>query len=106
VWSVRWCLFNRYQSKELMENNGIPVQRFKTAQTAGEAEKAAEWLRKFGCFWLLPRLGVATTPRPISLQTTRLRSANFHATVWSCRKRKLTSHDIATFKWRTDDSGV
>jgi hypothetical protein len=73
-----------------MENNGIPVQRFKTAQTAGEAEKAAEWLRKFGCFWLLPRLGVATTSMPISLQTTQLRSANFLATVLELSQAKIS----------------
>jgi len=39
---------HEYQAKELMENHGILVQRFKTAQNAEDAEKAAEWLLETG----------------------------------------------------------
>ena len=47
VLPVRWLNLQEYQSKKLMADNGVHVQRFKVAQSAEEAVQVAKELSKF-----------------------------------------------------------
>ena len=44
---VRWLNLQEYQSKKLMHENGLHVQRFGVAENASDAVKVAKELSKF-----------------------------------------------------------
>nr|KAF6476388.1 succinate-CoA ligase GDP-forming subunit beta [Rousettus aegyptiacus] len=44
--SRRWLNLQEYQSKKLMSDNGVKVQRFFVADTANEAQEAAKKLNE------------------------------------------------------------
>jgi len=44
---VRWLNLQEFQSKKLMADNGLHVQRFKVADNAKEAVQIAKELSKF-----------------------------------------------------------
>ena len=47
VLPVRWLNLQEYQSKKLMHENGLHVQRFGVAENASDAVKVAKELSKF-----------------------------------------------------------
>ena len=46
---VRWLNLQEYQSKKLMEDHGINIQKFKVATTPDEAEKISKTFSKCIC---------------------------------------------------------
>ncbi|TNN43122.1 Succinyl-CoA ligase [GDP-forming] subunit beta, mitochondrial [Liparis tanakae] len=63
--SLRWLNLQEYQSKKLMQESGVAVQRFYVADSASGALEAAKRLKNFDFLWLETRCVIAR--RPLSL---------------------------------------
>ena len=50
---VRWLNLQEFQSKKLMADNGLHVQRFKVAENANEAVEIAKELSEWNVFIIL-----------------------------------------------------
>lgn len=78
----RWLNLQEYQSKKLMQNSGVAVQRFYVADTASEALEAAKRLSEYRRQTCTQRKGHAVHHFPIC--PPRLHIHN------NCKMREIT----------------